>query len=810
MKISYRWLKEYITTDLTPETMLPILTDTGLEVEGLEEVESVPGGLAGLVIGEVLEKEQHPDADRLAITKVNIGADEALSIVCGAPNVAAGQKVVVATVGTTIHPTAGEPFKIKRSKIRGVESMGMICAEDEIGLGTEHDGIMVLEADAVVGRSAREHFGIESDHMIEIGLTPNRADGMSHVGVARDLAAALSLKETTPYQWPSVENFKVDQTDQAFEVIVEDEEACPRYVGLTLTNVKVGPSPEWMQNRLRTIGVNCINNVVDTTNYVLHEMGQPLHAFDGAKITGGKVIVKKMAEGSAFTTLDGEERKLSSEDLMICNTEGGMCIAGVFGGIESGVTESTTTVFLESAWFDPGTVRKTAKFHGLHTDASYRFERGVDPEITVKALKRAAMLLKEVAGATIASEISDHYPNPHQPIELPLKYAHCDRLIGKALPHDLIRSILESLEFEVMEATDEALHLRVPLYRNDVTREADIIEEVLRIYGFNNVDLPTTLRTNVINRAVPDREEARNRIADLLVSNGYQEMMNNSLTSAHHSEKLALEDMPASEAVPMLNPLSSDLGVMRQSMVFGGLESVAYNNNRQQLDLKFFEFGKVYRKTAEGYEERNILSLFITGRQAPERWDEPADAATFYDLKGMVNKIIARLGINKGMQVKPAERELWAEGLCYDVARKRTATFGPIAQKVLTHFDVKQAVYYAELEWDTVISHLKMNKVKYKPVPKFPTVRRDLSLLLDKGVRFEQIEAIAYKCERQLLKEVSLFDVYEGKNIEKGKKSYAVSFTLQDAEKTLKDKQIDKIIGKIRESVERELGAVIR
>ncbi len=814
MKISYNWLKQYIDTDLDPVEAGKILTDTGLEVEGLEKIELIPGGLKGLVIGEVKEKEKHPDADRLNVTKVDVGSDEWLTIVCGAPNVEVGQKVLVATTGATIHPTNGEPFPIKRAKIRGVESNGMICAEDEVGLGEAHDGIMVLDTDAAVGTAASTYFNIEEDWMIEIGLTPNRADGMSHIGVARDLLAALKFQDEAyrnkRLNLPSVDDFAVDNNSLPIEVVVEDHHACPRYAGVTIADVKVAPSPDWLQNRLKAIGAKPINNVVDITNFVLHEYGQPLHAFDVAAISGNKVVVKQVTEGTKFVTLDDEERSLSSEDLMICNAEEGMCIAGVFGGAKSGVTEATTNVFLESAYFDPVTVRKTAKRHGLNTDASFRFERGVDPNITITALKRAALLIKEIAGGSIASEIFDSYPNPIEPFAVAFSYANCDRLIGKALERDVIQSILGWLDIEVTASTAEGLTLSVPPYRVDVQREADVVEEVLRIYGYNNIAIPSKLNASISYAPKPDKEKVQNVVADLLSANGFAEILSNSLTSAAYTEVAAADHIKEAFHVEMLNPLSNELSVMRQTLLFNGLEAIAYNQNRKNEDLKLYEFGSVYHKYESGYNENKRLAVFMTGKMTAESWNTANDKTSFYDLKAAVHLILQRLGINKNRKASAVSSALFDEGMLYKIARRKAVEFGWVKSSILKHFGIKQEVFFADFDWDVVIELLVMNKVKYKEVAKFPSVRRDLSLLLDAEVKFSDIETLAFQSEQKLLKEVGLFDVYQGKNMEVGKKSYAVSFTLQDEEKTLTDKQIDKIMEKIQRAVENQLGAVLR
>jgi phenylalanyl-tRNA synthetase beta chain len=799
--------------DLNVEEVGELLTDTGLEVEGIDQVESIPGGLEGLVIGEVLTIEKHPDADRLNVTTVSIGNGEPLSIVCGAPNVDAGQKVVIATVGTVLHPTEGESFKIKRSKIRGIESSGMICAEDEIGLGSEHDGIMVLKEDAKVGMLARDYFELENDSVFEIGLTPNRADAMSHIGTARDLSAALQLHKPDVnafVNWPSVEDFKVDNTSRTIEVEVKDAAACPRYASLSISGVKVGPSPEGLQKRLKAIGLKPINNIVDATNFVLHELGHPMHAFDADQIDGGKVIVQQLAQGTKFVTLDDEERELSSEDLMICNANGGMCIAGVFGGAKSGVTDATTNIFLESAYFNPVSVRKTAKRHVLNTDASFRYERGVDPNLSIIALKRCAMLIKANAGGEISSEISDFYPEPIQPFTVEFSYVNCDKLLGKQIDHDTIKKILVSLDIEVKAETTEQLTLSVPAYRVDVQREADVIEEILRIYGFNSIDIPEKQTASLSYRQKPDLEVVQHLISDQLSSNGFSEIMSNSLTSSRYAEIADASQMKAEFNVEILNPLSSELGVMRQTLLFSGLEAIAHNQNRQRLDLSLYEFGNIYQQFPDGRKEGKRLAIFLCGRKDAEQWNTSDDAVSFYGLKGYVNSILQRLGIFKNMKVGATKSELFDDGMSYTIAKKKVVDFGWVKSSILKKMDVKQEVFFADFDWSAVAELLKMNRVKYKAIPKFPAVRRDLSLLLDEMVKFAQIEELAFQQERKLLKEVGLFDVYQGKNLGEGKKSYAVSFVIQDDNQTLTDKQIDKIMDKIQGTFEQQLGAQLR
>lgn len=797
MKISYNWLKQFINTDKTAEEISCILTDIGLEVESLEKVQTIPGGLEGLVVGYVKECWQHPNADRLRVTKVDAGTGEDLQIVCGAPNVAAGQKVIVATVGTTVYPGTGEPFKINKSKIRGEVSEGMLCAEDEVGLGKSHDGIKVLNEDAAVGARVKDYFNIEDDFLFEIGLTPNRADAASHLGVARDLAAYLRI----PVLMPAADGFITDNHDLPIPVVVENEEACPRYSSVTISGVEVKESPSWLKDRLGVIGVRPINNIVDVTNYILHGLGQPMHAFDADAVVGGKVVVKNCADGSSFTTLDGVERKLSGEDLMICNAEEPMCIAGVFGGTKSGIKESTKNVFLESAWFNAVSVRKTSKRHSLKTDASFRFERGTDPDITVIALKQAALLIKEVAGGHISSEISDFYPVQAAPFNVALAYKNVDRLIGKAIPHEVIKSILNALNIEIVAEVADGSQLKVPAYKVDVTREVDVIEEILRIYGYNNIEIPTQIKASLNYSAKPDKEVLQNQIADMLAANGFYEILTNSLTKSAYSTD-------QQNAVQILNPLSSDLDVMRQSLLFTGLEAVAYNLNHKTADLKFFEFGKAYRTDGGGFKESQRLSLFITGQKYLEQWNHSAKPSGFFNIKSAVDAVISRLNI-KGLITDDAGAE-FGYGLSYRKGEKPLVQFGLLSKQVLKKADISKDVFYADFDWDLILRSIRNNKITYREVSKFPSVRRDLSLLLDKAVTFAQLKQIAQKAERSLLKEVNVFDVYEGDKLAEGKKSYALSFILQDEEKTLNDKQIEAIMQKLILNFEKEAGAEIR
>lgn len=820
MQISYRWLQDYIRTGLSPEAVSAILTSIGLEVEGLKEYCPVAGGLEGFVIGEVLTCEKHPDADKLSVTTVDVGHGETLGIVCGAPNVAAGQKVVVATVGATVH-MKDDSFKIKKSKIRGVESSGMICAEDETGLGTSHEGIMVLDASAVPGTPAKDYFSIETDYIFEIGLTPNRIDAASHIGVARDLAAYLDVNQdgfskNEGYSIPPVDGFSVDNHDRPIDIVVENTQACPRYAGLTISGVTVAPSPDWLQNRLRSIGLSPINNVVDITNYVLHETAQPLHAFDADRIKGGRVIVKTLPEDTSFTTLDGVERKLAADDLMICNAENGMCIGGVFGGLESGITEQTTTVFLESAYFNPKYIRRTARRHGLNTDASFRFERGIDPDKVVYSLKRAAMLIKEIAGGTISSEITDIYPDPITPFRIELVFRRINKLIGQEIPPKVIKKILEALEIDIESHTAYGMVIKVPPYRVDVQQQADVVEEILRIYGYNNIDFSDELHSTLSFSQKPDKERITNIISDFLSSCGFNEIMSNSLTKTSYYDQSGT--FKAEETIHILNPLSQDLGSLRQTLLFGGLEAVIRNINHKNHDLRLYEFGNCYQKVPEdksqplpGYSERQHLALFMTGNKSEGNWNNPAEAITFYSLKAYVENILKRLGIPVDAFVKnEVSDDIFMEGLSYFDRDKLMVETGMVRPGILKQFDIKIPVFYADFRWDRIMEMLGKAKIVYEDLPRYPEVRRDLSLLVDQQVRFAAISETAVRTEKKLLKHINLFDVYEGDKIEAGKKSYAVSFILQDPDQTLTDKQIDKTMKRIAGSLEKELGAQVR
>lgn len=798
MKISYNWLKQFIQTDKTPQELSLILTNIGLEVESLEKVQPIAGGLEGLVIGKVLTCVQHPNADRLRVTTVDAGGAEHIQVVCGAPNVAEGQKVVVATVGTTVYPNEGEPFKINKSKIRGEVSEGMICAEDEIGLGGSHAGIMVLPEDTPVGIPAKEYFKMEDDYLYEIGLTPNRADAASHLGVARDLAAYFR----TGITMPDVSSFKTDNENLDIKVQVEDEDACPRYSSVSISGVTVVDSPDWLQDKLKVIGIRPINNIVDITNYVLHELGQPLHAFDADQITGGEVLVKKATEGESFVTLDGVERKLSAEDLMICNAEAPMCIAGVFGGKSSGVSAETINVFLESAYFNSVSVRKTSKRHNLKTDASFRYERGTDPEITVYALKRAALLIQEIAGGTISSGISDLYPNPAKPFEVEVSYKNINNLIGASIPEAEIKAIITALGIAVAEEKEGQLSLRVPNYKVDVTRECDVTEEVLRIYGYDNIAIPSKINASLSYGSKPDRELTQHAIADMLTANGFLEIWCNSLTKSTYSKNI-------DEAVHLLNPLSSDLNVMRQSLLMPALESVAYNQNRKNQDVKFYEFGKTYHLINEKYIERPRLLLLISGTSLPEQWNHKANPVSFYHLKAAVDAITGRLGVST-YQTEEVNDENFAYGVRYFRGDKTIVTFGAATPADRKKGDVDKEVFYADFDWALLLEMIKKNRIINKEVPKYPSVRRDLSMLVDTAVTFDDLKTIAFKTEKKLLKNVQVFDVYKGDKLPEGKKSYALNFTLQDEEQTLTDKQIDAVMQKIISNLAQTAKAEIR
>ncbi len=809
MKISYNWLKQFIDIDWTPEQTSELLTDLGLEVEGLEKYQSVKGGLEGVVVGKVLTCKKHPNADKLKVTTVDLGTETPLQIVCGAPNVATGQIVPVATIGTTLYTEEGEAWTIKKGKIRGEESHGMICAEDELGLGKSHDGIMVLDETIKIGTAAADIFDIENDSVFEIGLTPNRADAMSHYGTARDLKAGLLQKEIkVELITPSVSAFNVENRTLKIDVDVIDKDLAPRYCGVTISGLKVQESPEWLKHRLQAIGLSPINNVVDITNYVLHELGQPLHAFDASKIEGDKIEVKTLKKGTKFITLDGVERELHEEDLMICDAEKPMCIAGVFGGIDSGVTEKTRSIFLESAYFNPVSIRKTAKRHGLNTDASFRFERGIDPNITEYALKRAALLIQELAGGDITSDIIDVYPKKIEDFQVRLSFDNAKKIIGEEIPKETIKSILTSLDIKVNNVTETGLGLTVPAFRNDVQREADIIEEILRVYGYNNISISEKLNASISSMSRFEDFKVQNIIGNQLAGQGFYEILSNSLTTPDYAALSA--QLKEAHNIEMLNPLSNDLSVLRQSLVFSGLEAISYNSNRKRQDLKLFEFGNTYHNYSEDKTESKHLTLFASGNQNPESWNSnTSKKSDYFFLKGTVISVLERLGITR-FNESPINKDVFSEGVSLSLGKMKLVDLGLVTKKVLKHFDISQEVVCADFNWDAILDMVKRNKITFKPIPKYPEVRRDFALLLDDSVTFESIYKIAKQTEKQLLKQVNLFDVYQGKNLPKGKKSYAVSFTLQDENKTLNDKQIDKIMNKLQSNFEKQLGAELR
>lgn len=820
MNISYNWLKEYVDFDLTPEEVSAALTSIGLETDGVEEVQSIKGGLEGLVVGEVLTCEPHPNSDHMHITTVDLGEGEPVQIVCGAANVAAGQKVIVATLGTKLYD-GDQSFTIKKSKLRGVESNGMICAEDEIGVGTSHDGIIVLPQDVVPGTLAKDYYNIKSDYVFEVDITPNRADACSHYGVARDLYAWLVQNGyQTSLHRPETSEFKVDNHDMDIDVVVENTEACPRYAGVAIKNVTVKESPEWLQNKLRLIGVRPVNNIVDITNYILHAYGQPMHCFDADKIKGGKIVVKTCQEGTKFVTLDEVERKLSERDLMICNAEEPMCIAGVFGGLDSGTTETTKDVFLESAYFHPTWVRKTARRHGLSTDSSFRFERGIDPNGTIYALKEAAILVKELAGGEIASDIKDNYPAPVVDFAVELSYEYVNSLVGKVILAETIKSIVTSLEMKIVAETAEGLSLSIPAYRVDVQRPCDVVEDILRIYGYNNVEIPTSLKSSLnVEGEVDKSVKLQNLVSEQLVGCGFNEILNNSLTAASYYD--GLETYKPENLVRVMNPLSNDLNVMRASLLFGGLECIQHNANRKNADLRFFEFGNCYHFNAEkknpekvlaAYSEELHLGLWLTGKYISNSWAHPDMNSSVYELKAYVLNIFSRLGVNLGAMVfGNLSDDIYSVAISIHTrGGKLVATFGVLSKKLQKAFDIDNEVYYADINWKELMKAIKGKKVTYTEISKFPAVKRDLALLIDKKVQFAEIEKIAYETDKKLLKSVELFDVYEGKNLEAGKKSYAVSFVLQDENATLNDKQIDKLMQKLITNLQNKLDAKLR
>jgi len=808
MKISYNWLKQFLKIDWDAEKIAALLTDLGLEVEGIETYESIKGGLKGIVVGEVLTCDSHPNADKLKLTTVNVGQDNVLKIVCGAPNVASGQKVPVATIGTTLYTEKGESFIIKKSKIRGEESHGMICAEDELGLGESHDGILVLDDDAVPGTSLSDIFDVEHDVIFDIGLTPNRADAMSHWGVARDLRVGLlQQQENLELITPSVSTFSADNRTLKVNVSVEDKSLVPRYCGVTISGITVKPSPSWLQNRLRAIGLSPINNIVDATNYVLHELGQPLHAFDASKISGNTIEVKTLPEGTKFVTLDGVERKLHKDDIMICDANNPMCLAGIFGGMHSGVTEHTKSIFLESAYFNPVSIRKSAKRHGLSTDASFRFERGIDPNACKYALKRAALLILEISGGEITSDIIDLYPDKIEGFDITISFENINNLIGKQIPRDVVKNILTSLDIKISSVTETTLGLTVPPYRNDVKREADIIEEILRVYGYNNVEPSEIFNISVSKTSRLEDHKVQDIVANQLVSQGFFEILTNSLTSPSYTE--LNKDFKKEQNVAILNPLSNELSVLRQSMLFSGLETVVYNLNRQQSNLKCFEFGKTYVNLSSSQKEYKHLSLFVTGNETKESWYNAQKKASFFSIKGVVASIFDHLGIS--YEEMPSEKRQFFEGVDVRYKDLDLACYGVVNATITKHFGISQDVLFADFNWDNILHLITRHKpVVYKPISKYPEVRRDFALLIDKKVTFRAIYDIAQQTEKRLLRDINLFDVYEGGKLPEGKKSYAVSFILQDENKTLTDKQVDKIMSKLEHNFKTQLGAELR
>lgn len=813
MNISLNWLKDYIKINLDPQKVGEILTDIGLEVEGVEEVESVKGGLEGIVIGQVKTCGKHPNADKLSVTKVDIGGEEDLAIVCGAPNVAAGQKVLVATIGTTLYAPDGKAWQIKKGNIRGEVSEGMICAEDELGLGNSHEGIMILPEDTPIGTLAKEYFNLETDYVFEIGLTPNRSDATNHIGTARDLAAALKVNYgySDSLSMPEVDDFKIDSHDLSIEVVVENTDACPRFSGVAIKNLEIKASPDWLKRRIEAVGVKSINNIVDITNFVLHELGQPLHAYDFHAIKGHKIIVKTLPEGTIFKSLEGTERKLRGEDLMICDGEGkGMCIGGVFGGFDSGIKEGTTDIFLEAAHFNSGYIRRSSMSHNLRTDAAKVFEKGSDPNITVFALKRAAMLIKALANGVIASDIIDIYPKPIEPVRIKSTYANINRMIGVDIAPERVAFILEAMDMEILEKDDHGFMVAVPTNKADVTREADLIEEILRIYGFNNVPISGHISTAVITGVYPDPNNVRNKIADYLAANGFNEMMAVSLSESRYYKDI-MQDIAGENLVYINNTSNVHLDIMRPHMVFSGLEAIARNQNRQNADLRLFEFGKAYRKTNDGYSEMEQLTLFMTGKRHPESWLNDGKAMTsYFTLKALVTNILNRLGVNT-FQSSAIQNDVFSFGLRYYRGEQEIVSFGKLAGPLIHKMNLKGEVFYAEFNWAPIFKAFRKHNIIVESLNKYPSVRRDLALVVEKSVNFIDIASIAAKTGKKLLKDINLFDVYESeKQLGPGKKSYAVSFIFEDPEKTMKDKDIEKIMSQMIQNYESQLGAVIR
>ena len=808
MTISFNWLKEFINLPWNAEKTGELLTDLGLEVEGIHNFSSIKGGLEGVVVGHVLECAQHSNADRLKVAKVDIGSGENVQIVCGAPNVAIGQKVPVATIGTTLYDAEGNPWQINKGKIRGEESHGMICSEIELGLGLAQDGIMVLDANLQPGTPVAKIFEIENDKIFEIGLTPNRADAMSHWGVARDLKAGLSHKGiSTKLNTPSTSRFRPDNHTLKIAIDVKDTSLAPRYCGITINNIKVDDSPAWLQNRLKAIGISPINNVVDVTNFVLHELGQPLHAFDAGKIAGNAVKVQTLPTGTKFTTLDGVERTLHKDDLMICDAEKPMCIAGVFGGLNSGVTETTTSIFLESAYFNPISIRKTAKRHSLSTDASFRFERGINPNITDYALRRAAILIVEVAGGEVSCDLIDIYPKRIEDHQVFLNFEKVTKLIGEKISPEIIKEILTSLEMKIINLTETGIGISIPAYRNDVTRDVDVVEEILRVYGYNNIKFTEKLNASISTVMLGEDYDMQKKVASQLTALGFNEMINNSLTSPKYNE--LSDSINDNLNVEMLNPLSQELSVLRQSMLFSGLEVIEYNSNRKNVDLKLFEFGKTYHNYPGGRTENKHLSVFVTGLTHQGNWAQPDSKSNFFFGKGYIAAIMERLGLNNYTE-KPSEMEFYSEGLTFERNKTALVELGIVKKKIAQHFDLESEVFYADINWDAVLKQINLKNVQFRPIPKYPAALRDMALLLDDAVSFEALRLAAMGVEKKLLKSVDLFDVYRGKNLPEGKKSYALTFKIEDEEKTLTDKQIDKIMNKLKSKFETEFGAVQR
>jgi phenylalanyl-tRNA synthetase beta chain len=815
MKISYNWLKDFIDITFNPEKLAEILTNIGLEVEAMETYEEVAGGLKGFIIGEVITCRKHPNADKLSLTNVNIGNGQLLHIVCGAPNVAAGQKVVVATIGTKLY-MGDKSFTIQKTKIRGEESEGMICAEDEIGLGKNHEGIMVLGDQAKPGTPAADYFDLYQDTVFEIGLTPNRIDAGSHYGVARDLAAYFSLKQPVNLHKPDIASFKTDNTSLNIPVRIDDPVGCRRFTGVTLSGLTIKPSPKWLRNRLKAIGLSPINNVVDATNYVLHELGQPLHAYDTEKLFNKKIVVKRLKEGTSFVTLDGVERKLSEDDVMVCDGKNPVCIGGVFGGLESGVTENTKSIFLESAYFDPVAIRKTARRHGLNTDSSFRFERGVDPQNTLQALKRAAQLIKEISGGVISSQVIDVHPSPIEPVSIHMLYSHIDRLIGKKISRPVINQILVSLDIHILHEVGDNLTVQIPPYRVDVTREADVIEEILRIYGYNNVEFSDKLNASVSYISEPDNERLVDKVSEYLTDNGFTEIMSNSLTRSEYYENL--KSFPKERLVPILNPLSTDLNVMRQTLLFGGLEAIVRNINHKNPDLRLYEFGRVYSlkntdvSKFENFVEQPAFGLFLTGNTEEQSWVVKESEVNFFQLKAYYLNFLAKLGIDDSVFEQESLDEyndIFNGGLEYKLNSESVIRGGIVNRNLLKTFDLDADVYFAEIYWEKLLL-LTLQKKSFAELPRFPEVRRDLALLLDADIQFARIKKLAFDAGSPLLKKINLFDYYQGANIPEGKKSYGISFFLQDLHKTLTDKEIDRIMEKITDSMVKNLKAELR